>query len=144
MADETRVISGTFGEVWREGKQMVYANEAKAEVEIEMKEIRLSGDRWIGHKATGLKGSGAIKSYKVTSEMIQLHDPIAKNEAGYVMTELIYKLDDPEAFGHERIRLKNVKFNKINLGGWKVGEVIEEEWPFVFKGYELLDPIEES
>ncbi|MTV47763.1 phage portal protein [Heliobacillus mobilis] len=142
--DETRAISGTFGEVWREGNQMTQASEMQAKVKVHKADIKVSGDRWIGKKVVALEGTGSLKGFKVTSEMLQMHDPVAKNEKGYVKTELISKLDDPEAYGCERIRLKNVIFDEIPLVGWKVGEIVEEEWPFTFKGYELLDPIVES
>ena len=54
------------------------------------------------------------------------------------------KLYDPEAFGAERIRLKNVMFDNIDLANWESGKEIEEEWKFTFEEYELLDPIVES
>ena len=58
------------------------------------------------------------------------------------VTELIFKLDDPEAYGCERVRLKHVKFSKIPITGWEVGSIVEEEWPFSFTGVEWLDSIE--
>ena len=37
-----------------------------------------------------------------------------------------------------------LEVDKIDLANWEHSKEIEEEWPFTFEGYELLDPIEES
>lgn len=142
--DSTRVISGSFGEVYVDGNWETNFNHLEANVEIQKAEIRPSGDRWVHHKTTGLRGTGTISGYKVTSRLIQLNDPIRDNAQGAVKTEIVSKLADPEAYGYERIRLKNVMFDRISLANWTTGEVVNEEWPFTFEDYELLDPIVEG
>jgi hypothetical protein len=142
--DAARTIDGTFGSVYLEKDWLTNFNEMKAEVEIQKSELKLSGDRWTRHKVVGLKGTGNITGYKVTSQLISLNSPVADNTSGSVRTELVSKLADPEAYGYERIRLMNVMFDKILLANWKAGEVVNEEWPFTFEGYELLDPIVQS
>ena len=80
-----------------------------------------------------IKGTGSMNGYKVTSDMIK---------RGFKRFEIITALEDPEAYGHERIRLKNCMADKIQLVNLKANELVEEETPFTFEGYELLDPIE--
>lgn len=144
MFDPSRAIDGTFGSVLREGNWLTNFNEMKAEVDIQKAELKIAGDRWVHHKVIGLKGTGSITGFKVTSDLIALNAPIASNSSGSVKTELVSKLADPEAFGTERIRFMNVMFDKIQLANWKAGEVVNEDWAFTFEGFELLDPIEES
>lgn len=141
MLDSTRVINGTYGEVIHEGKWMMNIFGMTAEIEINIEEIKRSGSRWAGRKVTGVAGSGSIKGYKVTSELMQKVSSVCDDRGTAFKTELISKLDDPEAFGAERIRLKGVMFDKIPLVGWEVGAIIEEEWSFTFEGFDLLDPI---
>ena len=50
------------------------------------------------------------------------------------------KLDDPDALGTERCLLHGVKFWEIN-GGWRVGEILEEEIPFTFEDISFPDEI---
>ena len=69
---------------------------------------------------------------------------VATSDQPSYRTELITELDDPEAYGAERIRLMNVMFDNIDLSKFESGKEIDEEWKFTFEGYELLDPIEES
>lgn len=79
--------------------------------------------------------SGTFSGYKVTSKMIEL---------GFKRFELIVTLEDPEAWGHERVRLMNCMADSIQLANVTAGEVIEEETPFTFEGYELLDAVTEG
>lgn len=139
--DATRTINGSYGEVWHEGVWLTNATNFEATVEIDKEEIKRSGTRWIGHKAMTLTGSGTITGYKVTSEFIQLIGSIASDRGKPYVTSLIAKLDDPEAWGAERVMLKGVQFDRIPLGKFEVGSIVEEELPYTFSGYDLLDKI---
>jgi hypothetical protein len=141
--DATRVINGSYGEVWKDGLWLTNVQSAEATVEINKEDVLRSGTRWTGQKVTTLKGSGTIKGYKVTSDFIKAIGSIASDRGKPYVTELIYKLSDPESFGTERVRLKNVQFDQIPLGKFEVGALVEEELPFTFSGYDLLDAITE-
>lgn len=142
--DATRVINGSFGEVWEDGKWLTNVQSAEATVEINKEEVLRSGTRWTGFKVTTLKGSGTIKGYKVTSDFIKAISSVASDRGKPYVTELILKLDDPESFGAERVRLKSVQFDQIPLGMFEVGSLVEEELPFTFTGFDLLDVITEA
>lgn len=130
--DPSRAISGSFGQIFIDGIWQSNLNHLEATVENSKIELHLPNTPWIKHKNGPLKGTGTMSGYKVTSQMIQ---------RGFSKYEIIAKLDDPEAYGHERIRLKNVSSDRLNLANWTAGEVVNEETPFTFEGYELLDPI---
>ena len=144
MLDDTRVISGSYGECHKEGKWLTNIYKMTADIELSYGDVKISGTRWTGQKLLGLKGTGSISGYKITSELMQLVSAITDDKSSEHVTELISKLDDPEAFGCERIRLKHVKFSKIPIVGGEVGAIVEEEWPFSFNGVEFLDPITEK
>jgi len=139
-----RIINGSFGELWEDGVHQQNVESVTAEVNIEKKDVRISGSRWVHKKVVGLSGTGTISGFKVTSAMIQKHAWAQGSRGVPTKTELISKLDDPEAFGHERVRLKNVSFDKVVLANWKLGELVTEEIPFTFTEYEPLDRIEEA
>lgn len=137
--DVGRMISGTFGSLYLDGKWLTNFTHCEIKDEFDYTELKLSGDRRVKHKLAGVKGSGTITGYKVTSElqMALLKNPLRT-------FEIISKLDDPEAYEMERIRIPNVKFSANQLVKWKTGEMVEEEWTFVFDGEpELIDPIME-
>lgn len=140
--DATRTINGSYGEVWHDGVWLTNVQSAEAVVDIDKEEIKRSGTRWTGHKVTSLKGSGTISGYKVTSDFVQLIGSVATDRGKPYVTSLILKLDDPEAFGAERVMLKGVQFDQIPLSKFEVGSLVEEALPFTFSGYDLLDKIE--
>jgi hypothetical protein len=135
--DETKTINGSFGSVTLNGNALTNFNHCEIKDEYEFTELKLAGGRRTKHKLVGQKGSGTISGYKVTSELQQtlINDPTTQ-------FQLISKLNDSEAYGTERIRISKVKFTSNPLAKWKVGELVEEEWPFVFDGDpEFVDPI---
>lgn len=130
--DAGRTIHGSKGKILKDGKWQTNLTECTAEVELDKKELNLLGDDWTRYKQGSKKGTGSMSGYKISSEMIQ---------TGFKRFEIITALEDPEAYGHERIRLKNCMADKVQLINLKANELVEEETPFTFEGYELLDPI---
>ena len=131
--DASRTIHGSRGKILLDGEWQTNLTECTADVELDKKELNLLGDDWTRYKEGNKKGTGSMNCYKVTSDMIK---------RGFKRFEIITALEDPEAYGHERIRLKNCMADKIQLVNLKANELVEEETPFTFEGYELLDPIE--
>ncbi|OSB09029.1 phage tail tube protein [Clostridium botulinum] len=130
--DASRTIHGSKGKILIDGIWQTNLTETTAEVELDKKELNLVGDDWTRYKQGSKKGTGSMSGYKVSSAMIQ---------RGFKRFEVISSLEDPEAYGHERIRLMNCMADKLNLINLKANELVEEETPFTFEGYELLDPI---
>lgn len=133
--DPSRVIYGSFGKIYIDGAWQSNFNHLEAKVTQNKIELNLSGDNWVRHKKGSKKGTGTMSGFKVTSAMLQ---------RGFDKFEIVSKLDDPEAYGYERIRLINVIPDELQLANWTAGEDVKEDVPFTFEGYELLDPIEES
>lgn len=130
--DASRVILGTYGQVFIDGNWQANFNHLEAKVEVQKKELNLSGDSWVRHKLGAKKGTGTVSGFKVTSFML---------EKGFNKFEIISKLADPESYGFERVRLVNVIPDRLQLANWTAGEEVKEEISFTFEGYELLDPI---
>ena len=135
--DPFRVINGTFGSIYLDGQWLANFTRCEATVEPDLAEMKLSGDEMTKHKVTGYRGSGTISGFKVTSVLLKavLDNPKRR-------FELIAKLEDPESTGKERVRIPGVIFNRYPVANWRAGEVVEEEWSFVFdEKPELLDAI---
>ena len=142
--DDTRVLNGSYGECLNDGKWLTNIYKMTADLELSYGDVKMSGSRWTGQKLLGIKGTGSISGYKITSELVQNAARITNDRKSEYVTELIFKIDDPEAFGCERVRLKDVKFSKIPVVGFEVGAIVEEEWPFSFWGVEWVDTITEN
>lgn len=127
-----RAFYGSFSKLLMDGEWQTNATSVEATVEMSKGELNVMGDNWTRYKKGQLAGSGTFSGYKVTSKMI---------EQGFERFELIVSLEDPEAYGHERVRLKNCMADSIQLANVTSGELVEEETPFTFEGYELLDAV---
>ncbi|WP_019420191.1 phage tail tube protein [Paenibacillus sp. OSY-SE] len=130
--DPSRVILGTHGAAFIDGKWQSNINHLEASVEVEKRELNLCGIDWVQHKIGIKKGTGTMSGFKVTSDMMK---------RGFAKFDIISKLDDPEAYGHETVRLIRCMPDKVQLANWTAGEEVAEETPFTFESYELLDPI---
>ena len=142
--ESNRVINGSFGSVYEDGQWLTNFNSAEAIGEINYEDVRRSGTRKIGHKATDIRYSGSIRGYKITSELTKKVGQVNDDTKAPFVTELIFKLADPEAYGYERVRLKGVQFTRLDIMRFEHGSIVEQEWPFVFDDYEFLDEITAS
>lgn len=125
--DETRIINGSYGEIYLDGQWLTNFTSCELKDEYDYTELKLSGDRRTKHKLIGVRGSGSLTGFKVTSA---LQKALTANPTAQY--QIISKLADPESYGTERIRISKVKFTTNPLARWKAGETVEEEWPFVF------------
>lgn len=130
--DASRVCSGTFGHVYIDGEEYEEVQECTADETMDKKDVILVGSTRKKFKCGLRSGAGTLKGYKVTSKILELE---------FKKFEILTELDDPEAFGAERIRLKGCMFDKLSLVNFKAGELCEEETPFTYDDYELVDPI---
>ncbi|MFS0841167.1 phage tail tube protein [Paenibacillus sp. 1P03SA] len=142
VLDASRIMNGSFGTVIdANGNWLTNVKSAEATVEINKEEVNRAGTRWVGHKVTSLKGSGTVTGYRVTTELIEAIGSIANDKKGAYVTEIRMKLDDPEAFGAMSVRLKGVQFDQIPLMKYELNSLVEEELPFTFAEYELMDKV---
>lgn len=137
-----RTINGSFGEVRDEnGNWMTNVQEVNFRISIDRSEIQMSGTRRTGYKATRTSGEGTLRQFKVTTDFIRRVSELMRSDLQpQFRGQLMVKLADPESLGTERVLLKAVKFWEIN-GGWRVGEIVEEEIPFTFEDIDFPDEI---
>lgn len=135
-----RVISGTWGEIWLDGELVSECYKCQAKVTFNKDDIKLCGQMAVDKKITGTTATGSLGLYKVNSRMAKLvgekvrqgHDP---------RFTVISKLDDPDAYGAERVVLKGVSLDDLTLADWEAGVSGKVEAPFTFTDYEFLDEI---
>jgi len=135
-------INGSFGEVRDEsGNWLSNAQEVTYRIITNRQELSMSGTRRMGYKATSVAGEGTLRQFKVTSDfLLKVSELMRSDRQPQFVGQLMVKLDDPDGLGIERVLLTGVKFWEIN-GGWRVGELVEEEIPFTFTGIRPIDRI---
>lgn len=135
-----RVMNGTYGEVWFDDQYLAEVTAFKAELDIDNQEVIQTGTNGTGYKFMGYKGTGEIKMNKVSSYVIKKVTEQLKLGKTPVAT-IISKLDDPDAYGAERVKCVGCVFNKLTLADWEAKKLTEETVPFVFRDYDLLEAV---
>lgn len=139
--EASKVMYGTFTDLWFDGYKIGEATECKATLAADKVEIKLARHMGKCYKVTGYTGKGSVKMHKVSSYMIKKIAPSIK-QGKQVLIELVSKVADPDAIGTERVALHKVMFDAVDLINWSVGKVGEEDYNFTFEDYDLLDAAE--
>ena len=101
-----RVMSGTWGQLWVSGDLWAEASAFQAKYTYTKEEQQMAGQMAVDTKLTSVKGTGSVTLKKVYSRTAGHGDRVLQG-VDERMT-LIGKLDDPDAFGAERVALYDV------------------------------------
>lgn len=135
-----RVMSGTWGEVWLDNEYVAEVYSFNAKISYNKQAIARCGQMANDQKVTGYSGSGSIGMHKINSRMIQLMGDKIRDGKDVRFT-IIAKLDDPDAYGAERVRVSNVSFDDLTLADWQADTPGKVEAPFTFTDYDYLDSV---
>lgn len=136
-----RVMSGTWGEVWLDGDYVSESYGLQAKNSFTKEDVNICGQMATDSKITSTKGTGSLKLHKVNSRMVKVIGDKIKKGLDPRFT-VISKLDDPDAYGAERVVLRNVSFDDLTLADWEVAKNGTVEAPFTFTDFEFLDSVE--
>lgn len=136
-----KIMSGTWGEVWLDGEYVSECYGAQAKASFTKEDVNLCGQMAVDKKVTAIAYTGSLKMHKVNSRMaIVIGNKIKKGTD--VRFTVISKLADPDAYGAERIALRNVSFDDLTIMDWEAAKKGSVEAPFTFTDYEFLDKVE--
>lgn len=136
---DSRVMSGTWGQVWVDGELWVELESFQAKYSKNKSDIALCGEMVVGTKVTSVKGTGSISAHKVYTRNPAQIDAIL--EGRDVRCTIVGKLDDPDAFGAERVALYDVSFDDETLMDFAAGNPGKVTYPFTFGRREWLDTV---
>lgn len=140
MGFDTRVMSGTWGQVWVDGELWAELDGASAKYSYNKETVTMCGNMVDGHKITSVKGSGSISVKKVYTRNRDRGDAIL--EGRDVRATIVMKLADPDAFGAERAALYDVSFDDETIMDFAAGRMGQTSYPFTFGRREWLDTVE--
>jgi len=141
MDSAKRIICGTWGEAWLDGDYVSECYGLQAKVSVNKEDVKRCGQPAVDKKMTGISCTGSLKLHKVSSRMaIAIGDKIKIGQDPRFT--IISKLDDPDAYGAERIVIRNVSFDDLTLADWEAATNGTVECPFTFTDYEFLDSVE--
>lgn len=134
------VIAGTFGSVWVNDEEWIHVTKFEAKVTGEYEDVLMAGRYGVGRKYMGWTGEGTITVNKVNSTITKMMSEAFKKG---IMPEIkiVGRLADPNAYGAERVEILDVTFNEFMLLNFELKAKMEEEVPFSFEDYNLIDTI---
>lgn len=131
-----RVMSGTQGEIWIEGKYMAEVTRFKAEIKLIKEEVNQVKTMFKQYKVVGCESIGNVKMNHVSSYFINLMaDNIRKGRQTVVTIRA--KLDDPDAVGREEVIIRDATFDKLTLMDWEAKKLTEDDYDFTFTDFEV-------
>ncbi len=140
MDNAKRVMNGTWGEVWLDGELVGECYGFQAKVTVNKEEVNICGKMAVDTKATSIKCTGSLRLHKVSSRMALKIGNAVKSGRDLRFT-VISKLDDPDAYGAERILVPDVSFDDLTLADWEAKVNGKVECPFTFTDYDFLDTV---
>ena len=140
MAFDTRVMSGSWGQVWVDGDLWMDLDGAQAKYSFNKEDINLCGNMVTGSKITSVKGTGSLSVKKIYTRNHARTDSILEGKD--VRATVVIKLDDPDAFGAERVALYDVSFDDETIADFTAGQTGKTTLPFTFGRREWLDVVD--
>ena len=133
-------INGTFGSVWVNNEKWLDIDSFEAKVALNFEDVNMAGDLGTHKKMTGWSGEGTITVKKVYSRGASLMGEATKTGIVPDIT-IVGKLDDPDAYGAERVSIENVTINEFTLLAFEQKTLATEELPFNFASFNYIDQI---
>jgi len=131
MDSAKRVISGTWGELWLNGEYVAECYGLQAKLSFTKEDVPICGQMMTDTKTVSVKGTGSVKLHKVNSRMAIVVGEYIVNGKD-IRFVLVSKLDDPDAYGAERVSLSNVSFDDMTIADWEAAKKGTVECPFTF------------
>ncbi len=140
MENASRVMSGTWGELWEDGIKIAEVSAFQLKVTKTFETVNLCGQMAEDRKLVGMKITGSMTLEKVYSRGA---NDIAQTTAGHdIRHMLVGALSDPDAYGAERVVANGVSYDEQTLADWAAAKKGQLTIPFAAISVEYLDQVE--
>ena len=130
MDSGARVMNGTWGQIWEDGTEIAEVSAFQVKVNKNFDTINICGqmaeDRMTLHKVYS-RGADDVE------QAMSGHD---------LRKTLVGKLDDPDAYGAERVAVYGVSYDEQVLMDWEAGKAGSMTISFQATNVEDLDKVE--
>lgn len=138
--DGFRVISGTHGALWEDGNTRADVSAFQVKVAKNKSSLNFCGQMAEDSKVTGIKITGSMTLHKIYTRG---SDDVEQVQAGHDLRKtLVGALNDPDAYGAERIAVYGVSYDEVTVMDWAAAKEGSITVPFTATRVEYLDKIE--
>ncbi len=135
----SRVMSGTFGTVWADGAELAEISAFQLKVTKNFEPINICGQMAEDRKLTSIKITGSMTLHKVYSRGA---DDVEAAAVGHdIRRTLVAKLDDPDAYGAERVAVYGMNYDEQTMMDFAAAKAGSVTIPFQATGFEYLDSV---
>ena len=135
-----RVLHSNQGHMWFNGKRLSTLQSVEAKVTGDFEEVNNCGDPATYRIYNGYSGEGTFTMLKIDSEVLKLMaDAFQTGEMP--TTTIITALEQKGTNKVERIAYRDVTIDEMYLAKFEKKSKIEEEVPFKFGHFEVLETI---
>lgn len=136
-----KVINGRFGRVWWGDELLGNAKSFEAKTTLNYETVQIAEQMSDGRKYMGYTGAGTLVLHKIDSFIAtQVQEAIRSGDMPEF--KIVSKVDDPAAYGAERVEISGVTLDELTLANWELNTLGEISIPFQFTDYRFLDMIE--
>ncbi|UED78051.1 phage tail tube protein [Brevibacillus sp. DP1.3A] len=136
----SKIINGTYGRVWVDGELWAEVDSFEAKITINYEDVNFAGEGATFKKALGWTGEGSMTIKKIYSR-VQKKMAADVRKGIYPRFEVVGKVEDPEAYGAERVAIHDVTITEFMLLKFEQKTTGSEEVPFSFSDYDPIDLI---
>ena len=135
-----KYLNGNSGNVWVNDKLLSNIKSIEAKVSGDFDEVICIGTSKTEYDFNGWTGEGTLVANKVDSTTLSLlAEAFKKGEMPEI--KIITKLTDKSTGKSERTAIQDVVFTEFDLAKFEAKTRVEEEIPFKFSDYEILETI---
>lgn len=139
--NHNKVLRGTFGKVWVDGERLSNVKSFEAKAALDYEDMSVNGDFGTKKRYMGYSITGTMVLHKFDSFILEKYQKAIMTGELPDMT-IVAALDDPTAYGAERVQLRDITLDEVTLAKFENKTLTEEEVPFAAGSYEFLDLIE--
>ena len=135
-----RVLHSNQGNMWFNGQRLSTLQSVEAKVTGDFEEVNNCGDPATYRIYNGYSGEGTFTMLKIDSEVLKLMADAFQTGEMPTMT-IITALEQKGTNKVERIAYRDVTIDEMYLAKFETKSKIEEEVPFKFGHFEVLETI---
>lgn len=135
-----RVLHSNQGNMWFNGQRLSTLQSVEAKVTGDFEEVNNCGDPATYRMYNGYSGEGTFTMLKIDSEVLKLMADAFQTGEMPTMT-IITALEQKGTNKVERIAYRDVTIDEMYLAKFEKKSKIEEEVPFKFGHFEVLETI---
>ena len=134
------ILRGTGGAAWWNGKKLVTLQKAEAKVTGDFEDINVCGDPATYSIYNGYAGEGTLTVLKIDSDVVKMLSE-AYNSGEMPEITVITSLTQTGTNKVERVAYSSIVVTEYMLANFEKKVKVEEEIPFKFGHFEVLESI---